>query len=415
MVILTVLYFCSERERTNPFDTNYPRKTMPLILSLLPLEQCNRLSWDTPLFDDYSGFNIYRRLETDTAYQLISKLPRGHLTYNDSSITYGLEHDYYFTITGESGESKPSAVQSTIPGPGYNWIVDKWGYQIFKTSYDTRHLILRCNRSLPPQDMAIAREYNLALLTYIYDSVVEIVDLATGEIVNQLFTISTPYKTCYDSVDNHFWVIDSSGPLYKINPVTHQVQLIDNSMLNPIEMTISEQRGLINIVDYKAKMILRYNRHGSIIEVIDQINGFPLQGPQKFVYDEQRQRYWFLDGNNQKDYIYTKRSSETTYQCIDSLNIIGDFELHPAEDAILIISLPRNGTNNSSVMQLYANGDRQTVIADLIYPLDIGINKYDESILIADSYHGRVLHYNREYKLLGFSNIYNFPIKILVE
>jgi hypothetical protein len=388
---------------------------MPLILSLLPVDNCNRLSWDTPLFNDYTGFNIYRQMETDTIYQLLRSLTRENLTYDDSSITYGMEHNYYFTIVGEYSESKPSAIQSTIPGRGYNWIIDKWGYQIFKTSYDTRYIILRNNKALPPQDMAIAKEYNLALIIYNYDNLVEIIDLTTGALINQQFTILTPYKACYDSTDNYFWVIDSSGPMYKINAVTFQLQLIDNNMINPIEMTISEQSGLINVVDFKAKMILRYNRQGIIIEVIDTINNFPLQGPKKFVYDERRERYWFLDSNNQKDYIYTKLSSETTFQCIDSLNIIGDFELHPAEDAILLISLSPDSKNYSSIMQLYANGDRQTIISNLIYPLDISINKYDESILIADSYYGRILHYDREYKLLGFSDTYNFPIKVLIE
>jgi hypothetical protein len=413
--ILTFIYFCSERQRTNPFDSNYNRNIMPMFLSLIPVENCNQLSWDDPLFVDYSGFNIFRKLETDTAFQLLKNLPRGYSSCCDSAIKYGLEHNYYFTITGEGSESKPSAIKSTIPGPGYNWIVDKWGYQIFKTSYDTRYLVLRENKMSPPQDMAIAKEFNLALITFTSGNAIEMIDLSTGELINQLYNISIPYKACYDSIDDYFWVVDSSGSIYKISPVSFSVELIDNTLIHPIEISIAEQAGLIHIVDFGAKKILQYNREGNLLEIIDKIDSSPLQGPEKFIYDEQRGRSWFSDGNGQKDYIYTKLPSENKFQCIDSLSNAGDFELDPTEDAILLISLNPDEINNSFIMQLYANGDRQTCISDLIYPLDISINMYDQSILVADSYCGRVLHYTENFRLLGFSNFYNFPIKILIE
>jgi hypothetical protein len=413
--ILTFIYFCSERERTNPFDPDYPGKIMTMFLSLIPWENYNQLIWDDPPFMDYSGFNIYRKLETDSSFQLLKRISSEQRFYMDSTISYGLQHQYYFTIHGNRSESKPSSIISNIPGPGYNWIVDKWGYQLFKTSYDTRYVILRENKMSAPQDMAIAKEYGLSLVTYTSDSMIELIDLSTGEVLDQLLNITRPYKVCYDTIDNYFWVIDSSGFLYKINPFTFQEQIIHTTLINPVEISISEQAGLINIVDFKAKMILRYNREGELSEIIDKINNSPLQGPEKFIHDEQRERYWISDGNEHKDYIYTKLASENNFYCMDSLGDAGDFELHPEEDAILLISLSINYTDNSFIMQLSANGNRQILISDLIYPLDISINMYDETILVADSYYGRILHYNRDSRLLGYSDFYNFPIKILIE
>ena len=57
-------------------------------------------------------------------------------------------------------------------------------------------------------------------------------------------------------------------------------------------------------------------------------------------------------------------------------------------------------------MKLYANGIRQTLINDLYYPLDLVINNYDETILIADSYDSSVLHYDQNNILLGYSYFY---------
>ena len=411
-IIIILITSCSQRERNNPFDPDYPESTMNMRLSIIPMNRYNQLLWNKPHFTDYSGFNIYRKKENDSTFQLIKYLPGEYRTYSDSMIEYGNEHQYYFKVSGNGIESKRSAIVSTTPGPGYNWIMDKWGYQFIKTSYDTKYIISRAYTNAPPHDMAIAKEYNTALITYPSSCLIEIIDMKTNDLLFHFWEMLRPYAVCYDSTANYFWLIDSTGFLYSIHANSFQIRMVNNTLKSPNSISISDQSGLINITDYRAKEILFYNRDGEMVEKIDSINNSPLQGPEKFIYDEQRQRYWISDDRDSVNFIFTKLAHEDNFHHICTLDNAGDMELCTGEDAIYLISLSQN---NSSIMKLYADGIRQTIINNLYFPLDLVINIYDETILVADSYYSRVLHYDQNNNLLGYSNFYNFPLKILIE
>ena len=97
-----------------------------------------------------------------------------------------------FTFKISSDKSKPSQTVSIIPGHGFNWVVDKWGYQIYKLTYDASQTIFRKYTDWAPHDLAVAEDKNIGLITYPGGGMYEIFDLSTGILIKNSFAISRP-------------------------------------------------------------------------------------------------------------------------------------------------------------------------------------------------------------------------------
>jgi len=411
VLTLTFLFSCAEREKQNPFD---PTGSAPITLSVTSRGQRVDLSWSNPDLSDFTGFNVYRKKETsDSAFNLLAIIQSsGTRNYSDNNVEFRQLYSYYVTIVGQNQESKPSNTVSITPGPGYNWVVDKWGFQIIKTTYDAEHLVLYYYTNYPPSDMAVAKPFRIGLITFPSAGLVEVIGLINGDLIETIDQITYPYVIAYDSSASNFWLGDSSGYLYKIDAETRNVELISSALRKPIFIHIAEQVGLISVVDLNLKEIVQFDRAGDVVNKITEINGQSLSGPRRFLYNEKYDRYWLSDGISSMDFIYTKNRIDDQFMCIDTLPQAIDLELSKYDDKIWLIDFKGF---NSSLVQLSHTGIRQLEISGLYEPFDIQVNKYDGTLLIAESGRGRLLHYNNELQLLGMFTPLNFPVKVIVE
>ncbi len=404
---------CSERTKDNPFD---PSGKIQVKLSILSFDERVELSWDNPDVSGYKAFNVYRREEgvDDNFKKIAENIPPDARRFDDNKVDYEKTYHYFITVRGNDIESQPSEKVSITPGPGLNWIVDKWGYQIIKTTYDVEHTILTYETNWPPTDMALSKDIGTAIILYQGSGTVEEIDLSGG-FQNRYDQIKYPTAVVFEPVDSQFWIADSSGSLYKLDTQNDQVRVIYNSLSKPVALHIAPAKNLISVVDIGSKEIVQFNRFGQRLNSIRFINGERLEGPSRFVIDEGNDRYWLIDGNESIDYIYTRQLQENTYSLIDSLEDAGDLEAGFLDGTAWIgsIDIP-----NSLVLQLSPAGTRQLQLSGFYYAYDLQINPYDGTLLLIDlrnTEKDRVMHYNQSHKVIGFSNIYNTPVKVLVE
>ena len=68
-------------------------------------------------FDLLHGYNLYRSLSEDGGYQRInsSMINKSRSTYEDTTVTPGVAHYYYFTVVSDGGESDPSNISVATP------------------------------------------------------------------------------------------------------------------------------------------------------------------------------------------------------------------------------------------------------------------------------------------------------------
>ncbi len=407
---LMLTFSCSDRDKVNPFDSS---GDISLSLGIVSYEKNIELTWDRPQVDGFSGFNVYRKAEGyDKSFVRIARdLPPGSRKYIDNDIEYERTYIYYITISGYDIESRPSEKVSINPGPGFNWIVDKWGYQIIKTTYDLEHKILFYDTDWPPTNMALSKDLGVGVILYLGFNTVDKINL-NGERTGQYTQIEFPIDIVYDHVDSLFWIVDSSGILYSLNTKTDRIVKVSQDFIKPTALFIAPEKDLICVVDKGSKAIIQLNRMGNIVNTISAINGKKLTEPTRFVIDEINDRTWLIDRNYEFDYIYTKGTNENDYTLLDSVFYSGDLETNSFDETGWLISY---NAQNSAILQLSATGSRQLELFGYYNPNDILINPFDGTLLVADSGHSLVIHYDRDNNILGSTHNLTFPVKVLIE
>jgi hypothetical protein len=404
------LISCSERERDNPFD---PTGDLPVDIRVRSIDKTVALSWNSPDIVDYTGFNIYRKADAvEQSFSQIATLSRFTRDYTDTTISFGTTYTYYIRLASGSLESRPSESVTVTPGPGFNWIVDETSFQVRKLSYDLSYTFLAYD-TYPgmPTDMAISTELATGVILFNRFSKVQEIDLSAN-LKGEYKQIKYPYAVGYDPVGTLFWIVDSSGYLYTLNTQSNAVRIISQSLSNPIAIDIAPEMNLISVVDAGSREILQFNRSGTMVDKITSVNGRLLEGPYRYVIDERHDRCWLVDGNSIIDYIYTKDLDDNEFFLADSALNAGDIEVSLSSEEAWYVSFNRS---ESVVLQLSATGTRQLELAYFFNPFDILVNPYDGSLLVVDSWNGRIAHYNGSNALIGEVDNLIFPVKVVVQ
>ena len=407
---LVVLISCSERNKNNPFD---PNGDQPLDLRGRSFNKSVELSWSFPNLTDYTGFNLYRKIEdNEQFFTRIVELPRNSSSYTDITVEYGNTYNYIVKIASGNLESRPSNEISVTPGPGFNWILDENAYRILKTSYDLSYTFLVYD-TYPgrPTDMAVSNYLQTCVILCTQSGVIHEIDFS-GNLKNRYYGIRYPYSVAYDPVGSLFWIADSSGALYILDTNTDNISPVYLSLSKPISIHIAAQQNIISIVDVGEKEIVQINRYGYLLSKITSVNGKSLEGPSHYIVDEKNNRSWLIDGNSNIDYIYTKLAEDEEYFLADSVLNAGDIDISLSNELAWYVSYNRD---RSIVLQLSADGTRQLELSYFYNPLDLHVNPYDGSLLVVDSWNGSVIHYDNSNRIIGKIANLVFPVKVVVQ
>jgi DNA-binding beta-propeller fold protein YncE len=403
---------CFKREHKNPIDPNTPDEIIDTHISILSFDKRVELEWGKPDMQNLTAFRLYRKAEYDSGFILVDELSPAQHHYSDTTVTYNTRYSYNLTLIGGANESNPSKTVSIIPGPGYNWILDRGGYQLIKTTYDAEHVIKIYDRDWPPSDMAIDPESGIVVIVHAIGSLIEKLDTKNNVRLEAYNDATRPYAVVYDSTGQCFWMVDTTGSLIKTGLNESGFQIIDSTLKKPVWLSVAENSGMIHVVDRGNNSIIQYNRDGEITDKISIINDKRLMGPEKYLIDERYNRIWLVDHTNQKDILYSKYIDDFLYSKIDSFENIGDICLSPKDESLYTVNM---NEQNSQVMQLFPSGNRQLVVGNLYYPFSIAVSPYDESILIADTYNSQVKHYDYEQKIIGTLQNLVSPLKVFIE
>jgi hypothetical protein len=402
---------CTDRRKQNPFE---PGGKAPLNLDIIAYSNNITLSWSKPSLEIFFGFNIYRSETGETgSFTLIAEnlLPTKR-SFIDGDIIPQKRFYYYITVIGQDIESNPSLTVSAVPGPGYNWIVDWYGYEVLKLTYDLQKVLVRFYTNWPPEDIAVAKDFGTGLILYPSAGMIEKISLESGERQHLIESVDHPYAIEYDATGELFWIIDSSGYLYEMDPQSVTPNVVSAAFKKPISLHIAENNGYIYVTDAGLEKIFQLDRAGEIIAEISTINNQSLQNPIQFLHNEPYKQYWLLESTGRFTYINTKSDSDSDFVRTDTTNSASDMEYAVRDNSIYLAEF--NGIN-SSVLQLYPDGARQISVTGFYNPVDIEINKYDATLLVADTGYGIIWHFDREHNRIGSFHNLGTPIKVIVE
>ncbi len=419
LVFLTYLGFhsCTERLRENPLDPKVSGDPK-LILSVLSFNDRIELSWNSIKMTDFTGFNVYRKNHPDSSFILIAEniLP-GNTSFTDIDIRYHLLHSYYITIQGESSESSPSNTISITPGRGYNWIVDKWGYQIFKITYDAQYSMERYYTDWTPQDIAIDPERNVALITQPIGKRMDIIETSEANLITMITSnnhsfIYQPYLVEFEPSTKMFWVSDSGGSVYRISSSDYSVHFTQSEITKPDEIFVHSNEGIVYIIDDNSNHIYRYDLNGNFVNRFSNIDNYIFSNPKKIVFDSVDNQFWLIDTSNDIDYLYTGFINNMQISLIDTFDHVFNIHLNP-NDQTSWISVFEDGIYK--ILQLSKAGSRQLELTGFYKPNHVTHNPYDGTLLVTDSGNRRIVHYKENFEILGIFTNLNTPLRLEVE
>jgi len=409
LLIIQIFCGCSERERTNIFDPSAGIDSLDLTLIITSADTVTTLKWFPPTSVDYTGFNLYRRAENESQFALVTSLSSNQKEYKDRALTFDVSYEYYLTIQGENSESPPSPKVKVTPGPLSFWILDRWGLNIFKTTYDLRHKRITKFAVWIPENLAFDTKNNLALVTYPQYRFAEIFDQYSGATTVTLPDFIYPFDCVYDPHREKFWLTDSSGYLYKINPIDGLSDLIDQSLQQPSQIIISNQT--LYVIEIGRKQVIIYNSNGNRVGTLKNIGNIELQQPIYIQNDPLSEHIYIIDQTSTERILYRYAPLQNSLKVILKNEHLKTIKVNPRDNSIW---LSIDNELNSSLMQL-SNDEVRLELKGFSGISDFRINPSTGTLIVADYVEGFVKHIRTDSSTIGTFKEAIYPSKVYTE
>ncbi len=411
-LLLSAFFGCSVRDRSNIFDPKSGIDTLNMRLYLRSADSVITLQWYNTYDVSIKGYHLYRRAEGETNFSGLAILPPEQTLFGDSSVQYDHSYAYYLTLIGESGESPPTPVLQTTPGPGKIWLLDRWNEYILKFSYDLRFALQTHYAIWIPQALAMDRRHHTGVLTYPAYHYAELFDLRTGELYDELTAVRYPYACAYEPLSRMYWLTDSSGALYRFSADNIRApQLLDNRLGKPVALAFDEN-GNAFVLDARTKQIVVYDAQGQRSTTIAQYQGQRFNRLIDLKAAPDKRFVYFIDEQPQGNALY--RFSVLT----DSLNWVCTLQgmeiVRPSPlDQTLFVAI--NLDEQAKILQLSARGARLNSWQGFKYITDFAINPVNGNLVIADKVLHQLVHLYPDGRILGRFNKAPYPYKVYIE
>lgn len=403
---------CTERDHANIFDPAYDRDSLDMTFYISGSDSVITLEWIPPLSLKFPGYNLYRRIEGQPSFRKIAELPADRKQYDDDAFQFDLRHEYYMTLQGEDSESPPTATISTVPGAQRFWISDRFGLIIYQLTYDLQHEILRKFTLWLPENICFNADAKQALVTYPQFHIIELFNTANSATLLESDKIEYPFDCAYDPASGKYWITDSTGILYRLNPVSDQAEVISSDLIKPLKIVTSSNNNYF-ILDRGLKEVLVFQNSGAFSESIVLSGRFKLNDPENIEIDKKGRYLYIIDNTNDKDILYRynlfNEETDSLYEAKD----IGVIRLNDSDQTIWL-SLNNNGSN-SSIVQLSHQGLRLNLLEDFGLISDFHVIPDNGNIIIAEGNNRIVKHIRADSEVIGTFKEAIFPHRIYVE
>jgi|GEM_PF-3216046 len=405
-----IISACAERDRVNIFDPDSGIDTLDMSVYITSADTVTTLSWFPPRTLKYEGFNLYRKSAAEPSFRRIATLSSNQGEYKDRDTEFDVEYTYYLTIQGENSESPPTRSLQVTPGPASHWVLDRFGLNIFKLTYDLRHKQVTKYAVWIPENLALNPGDQVAVVTYPQYRFVEIFQTRTGSSLTGLSQFRHPYDCLYFPAQNKFWLTDSSGYLYRVQSPDGAIELLDQSLNQPSQITRSNQA--VYVLDRGNKQILAYNSGGNKIQTIKDIGSIQLQNPLFIEATPASGQLYIIDQTQSKNVLYAYNPSLNSAQKIYEADHLNTVKIDPEDQAIWVSV---DVQQNSRIMQLSLTGDRLSEIEGFGSIADFKINPLTKTFIVADYRNGLVKHIRSNSTTIGIFREAIYPTRVYIQ
>jgi len=402
--IALLCFSCSERERSSVFDPQSSADKLNIGLTVTSRDSSIILFWNTPRSLDYESFNIYRKAPGENNFSLYRQLPRGTQRFEETASFSDDPYLYYLRLQGNELESLPTDTLSIIPGPGDIWLLDWREWEVVNVSYDLSSIGLRHSTAWRPENMAFAD--TVGLVTHPLIGYFEIFSLENADILSGNNELEQPYDALFEPQSKLFWVSDSSGALYAVNPEDGEESLIADGLQRPTDMAMLDAQH-IYVLERASGNIAVFNNSRQKTDTI--LLGF--ENPVRMRLNKTSGLLYVLN-RTERDSLFRVDPQQGTKELFYTADFISAFAADTDDESIWIAI---TSTVNSEIVQLSASGIRLNSVDGFIQPTDLRVNPYNGHLLVADPDDRMIYHYRRNLQLLGSSSTKGAIVKLYIE
>lgn len=263
---------CGERPRANPFDPANPvTGGRPAGFVALAGNGQVELEWQPATAPGLLGYQLFRKLVTDTAYVAITgTIPPTQSATGDFQLANGIEHDYRLYFVFDRGLGPLPAEDIATPGPLEPWVADFGTSAVARMTADGRHIdFWQPFGALSPAGggptSVAADPTNGVLWVSIAAGPLVIYTPSTGQQVNLSQPPASPGALALDPVTGAAWVGDGvDNAIYHFQPngaVASPGQL--SGFGNPLDVAVNPGDRSVWVCERDGNLVTHFAFDGS--------------------------------------------------------------------------------------------------------------------------------------------------------
>ncbi len=401
---------CRERPYDNIFDPRNPSSTIDIGFRAGGQDSVIVLEWNRPRDTDFTAYHLYRRAEGEEDFKRIVRLPAEQTRYIDSLIVPDITYRYYLTLQGREGESLPTEVKSSVTGPGRIWMIDGYFFEVQQISYDMNQLNKRIFGIWLPENVAFHPDGQSALITYPLFNYAQIVSLDTGEERAFSNDFHRPYDAVFNAAAGRYWMTDSSGGFYSVDPATLEFETISDTPRKPAHIRVMGNRFVVS--DRAVRALWLFSADGEVLQRIPRHPDLFIENISSVRTDSLHNQIYILSRERGNSRILRYDVTGDSLSAFYSDSLINAFNIDQVTETVWVA---RSIGTSFEILKLSYGGQRLESVSGINWPADIAVNGYNHHIVVADPKSRELIHFKEDLQEIGRFKSNGEPVKVYIE
>ena len=404
-LIVLLVSFCSDRQRTNPLDPRNPNSGGRIRqVGLVSRDDEVTVYWEALALEGITGYNVYRRGEGESVYEMAAHIPHPGSEFVDSGRIYDQEISYRLSVQVDAYESPLSDSASITPGPYSWWVADYYGGVVAKLTYDGLHIIAEYLTGVLPVSVVVDSVSEEAWVIDLSGSLVKFSEQhEEGEWIVEL---ETPEYIDINGPQDRIWVSDSSGTQLVWLDGTGRVIGRLKGYTEISGLSASGRNGGCWISDKGNGQLMLVSQEGVPVLCIEN----DLQTPGILSYDDGGEFVWVADGST----LCIVGLEGIIQEVIEFGHPIRHLSAVQGKEACWLI-IDGEVASSREVLKVNREGEIRFRSNEYGYGLSLESNSYNGGCLIAETGVGSIAVLSGDGVFMGRLQVFAGPTDIALE
>lgn len=362
------------------------------------------LSWNAVLLNGVLGYNIYRCMEAEKAFNVIDFVTADSTSFVDRNLPYDQKVTYQISVVTSEYQSPLSDSVSITPGPYNYWVVDYYLGLVARLTYDGLHIIAISQYA--PYPRAVAAD-SVSKTAWVIDKLGYLFKLSShGEVLMWIDGLTDPDQVVLDPFNSVVWVCDSSRTRMARYDTTGDSLGATRGFGEVRDISLAGPQGGCWVADTKEGNIVHLSASGDReVQVGDS-----LQSPGAIAYFRNGGWLWVADARR----LVRVWPDGNIEKVVNMDHPILSVSLDQNTGDFWVVLELEDGIENE-VLKLNVDGDILMRVEGFRFVQSLVANDFNGGCIVADTGNNRIVRLSKDGEILGSMTYFVSPRDISVE